>query len=65
MTIPAIRVEHLGKRYTLAHHRDTHARYRTLRESVTGGVATLARRLGGRRAGAAQDSAARDHEIAV
>src|SRR6266581_2907777 len=41
MTIPAIRVEHLGKRYTLAPYRDALARYKTLRESVTGGVATL------------------------
>jgi len=48
MTIPAIRVEHLGKRYTLARHRDALARYKTLRESVSGGVATLARRLRGR-----------------
>jgi lipopolysaccharide transport system ATP-binding protein len=40
----AIRVEHLGKRYPLAGRRNT-AGYRTLRESVTGGVATLARRL--------------------
>jgi lipopolysaccharide transport system ATP-binding protein len=46
MTRPAIRVERLGKRYTLTRARDT-ARYRTLRESVAGGVATLARRVRG------------------
>jgi lipopolysaccharide transport system ATP-binding protein len=44
VTRPAIRVERLGKRYPLAAGRDT-ARYRTLRESLAGGVATLARRI--------------------
>src|SRR4051812_17417765 len=55
MTIPAIRVEHLGKRYTLAPHRDALARYKTLRESVTGGVAPLARRVRGARPEAGQE----------
>ena len=55
MTIPAIRVEHLGKRYTLARNRDTLARYKTLRESVSGGVATLARRIRGQRSESTQD----------
>src|SRR5437763_13133793 len=55
MTIPAIRVEHLGKRYTLARNRDALARYKTLRESVGGGVATLARRLRGRPSEKTQD----------
>src|SRR3954469_11757498 len=55
MTIPAIRVEHLGKRYTLAPYRDALARYKTLRESVTGGVATLARRVRGVRPEAGEE----------
>ena len=55
MTTPAIRAEHLGKRYTLARNRDALARYKTLRESVTGGVATLARRIRGQRAETTQD----------
>jgi lipopolysaccharide transport system ATP-binding protein len=54
MTRPAIRVERLGKRYTLARARDT-ARYRTLRESVAGGVATLARRARGETGDTARD----------
>src|SRR3954463_10626864 len=55
MTTPAIRVEHLGKRYTLARNRDALARYKTLRESVSGGVATLARRLRGQPSERTQD----------
>ena len=45
MTIPAIRIERLGKRYSLSGAHEGRPRYRTLRESMTGGVSTLARRL--------------------
>src|SRR6478736_94805 len=45
MGTPAIRVENLGKRYNLAHAAGGRAGYRTLRESLSGGVATLANRL--------------------
>lgn len=44
MARPAIRVEHLSKRYPLAEGRTT-AGYRTLRESVAGSVASLSRRV--------------------
>lgn len=45
MGIPAIRVEGLGKKYNLAHAAGGRAGYRTLRESLTRGVATAANRL--------------------
>src|SRR4051812_30875609 len=45
MGTPAIRVENLGKKYNLAHAAGGRAGYRTLRESLSGGVATLANRL--------------------
>src|SRR5262245_3678634 len=48
MGIPAIRVESLGKKYTLAHHAGGRSGYRTLRESLSGGVAALANRARGR-----------------
>lgn len=45
---PAIRVEGLGKRYRLAHASGGRGGYKTLRESLTGGVATLANRVRGK-----------------
>lgn len=50
MGIPAIRVEGLGKKYTLAHQAGGRGRYQTLRESLAGGVATVANRVRGRAA---------------
>src|SRR5947208_1507714 len=52
MGIPAIRVENLGKKYNLAHAASGRGGYRTLRESLAGGVATLANRLRNRSSGA-------------
>jgi lipopolysaccharide transport system ATP-binding protein len=48
MGTPAIRVENLGKSYRLAHASGERAGYKTLRESLTGGVATLANRVRGK-----------------
>jgi len=48
MATPAVLVENLGKRYKLTHLAGGRASYRTLRESLTGGVAKLADRARGR-----------------
>lgn len=50
IVVPAIRVENLGKKYRLAHATVGQAGYKTLRESLSGGVATLANRVRGKSA---------------
>jgi lipopolysaccharide transport system ATP-binding protein len=50
MATPAIRVENLGKKYRLAHAANGIGRYKTLRDSLAGGVATVANRVQGRSA---------------
>lgn len=55
MARPAICVENLSKKYQLAHDSSARSKYSTLRESVTGGVATLAKRIRGRIAHESED----------
>jgi lipopolysaccharide transport system ATP-binding protein len=48
MTIPAIRVENLGKRYLLHHASSGRSGYKTFRESLSNGAVTLVNRVRGK-----------------